>query len=219
MAIGVLILGGSGTGKSSSIEGLNPEETIIIQVHNKPLPFNSTQFPKKNIISTDNIRNILGICLEISEKAHNIKNIVIDDVQYVAANEFMRRVKEKTFDKFTDIGKAIWDLGNISSKLREDLIIYQLSHDEEIVDADGYRKRKAKTIGKLVDEKITLEGMYTIVLFTDVKKNAQDEIEYNFVTQNIGNTTAKSPKGMFESLNIPNDLGYVGNVIRKFYNI
>lgn len=219
MAVGVLIIGGSGTGKSTSAMNLDPNSTVIIQCYNKPLPFSTKNYPKDNIIKLVSPTEITKVCRAISDNAPHIKRIIVDDAQYSSASEFMGRVKEKGFDKFTDIAKGIWDLGKLPSLLREDLIIYQLSHDEEFVDSEGFRRRKAKTLGKLIDEKVTLEGLYTIVLYTDVKKTLDDTIEYNFVTQNIGNTTAKSPLGMFEQLYLPNDLSVVDNIIRNYYSI
>jgi len=219
MAIGVLIIGGSGTGKSDSLRNLNPKETVIIKVYNKMLPFPEVDYPENHIISTDKTAEIGAILKGISKDAPHIKRVVIDDSQYIAANEFMRRSKEKTFDKFTDIGKNMWQTSQDITNLRNDLIVYQLLHDEDVLDADGYRKRKAKTIGKLVDEKLTFEGMYTIVIFTEVRQTAEKQMEYNFVTQNVGNTTAKTPRGMFEDLYIPNDLNAVDSKIREFYKL
>jgi nicotinamide riboside kinase len=223
MAIGTLVIGDSGTGKSTSVETLNPEDTFIINVQGKPLPFKNkytkTTTPKEgNLYVTDDAKIIKSLLQFISANRPEIKHVVIDDNQYASANEFMRRAEEKGFDKFTSIAKNIWSTAEVLKELRDDLIVFILHHSEEATDSAGSRYKKAKTIGKLVDDKITLEGMYTIVLYTDVQKNDDKQIEYKFVTQNTGNTTAKSPKGMFDELYIPNDLKLVSDKINEYYN-
>ena len=125
------------------------------------------------------------------------------------ANDFMRKAMEKGFDKFTQIGQNVWKIITESQKCRPDLNIYFLMHLE--LDANN-GKKKAKTIGKMLDEKITLEGLFTIVLFTSLENK-----EYTFITQNDGNNTGKSPKGMFESFKIPNDLALVNQKINEYY--
>ena len=126
------------------------------------------------------------------------------------ANEFMRRSSERGFDKFTEIGKNTWDILTEASKLSDDKRVYILSHTEE----DQQGKTKIKTIGKMLDEKITLEGMVTVCLQTTVING-----QYLFMTENNGNTTVKSPIGMFESEHIDNDLSAVDKAICEFYEI
>jgi hypothetical protein len=217
MAQGILIVGPSGSGKSTSLENLPAKETFIINVKNKPLPFkgwknNYTPFskdnPNGNYIGTDDPATILKIMQHVSDKMPHIKNLIVEDFQYMAANEFMRRSSEVGFAKFNIIGKNIYDVADIHNKLREDLNVIYFNHDDESTDSMGDRKVRAKTIGKVVDNVVTLEGLYTIVLFTKVKKG-KEGMEYYFITQSDGATTAKSPKGMFDTLEIPNDLNYV----------
>ena len=124
---------------------------------------------------------------------------------------------ETGFNKFVIIGKNIYDVADLHNKLRDDLTVVYINHDDESTDAMGDRKIKAKTIGKVVDNVITLEGLFTVVLFTKVKKG-KEGMEYYFVTQTDGATTAKSPRGMFDSLEIPNDLNYVINKINEYNN-
>ncbi|KXA12940.1 AAA family ATPase [Fusobacterium nucleatum] len=217
MANMIMIIGESGTGKSTSIENLNEKETFIIQAVDKPLPFKeykkkyplrSKENPKGNRFISDKAEVIIKI-LSTLDKEKEIKNIIIDDSQYVMANEFMKRAKEKGFDKFTEIGQNFYNLINKANSMREDINIIFLQHIE-IAD-DG--RKKAKTIGKLIDEKICLEGRFTIVLATEV----EDRVYY-FRTQNNGNDTCKSPKGMFDKLRIPNDLNYVIQKSNEYFN-
>lgn len=219
------IVGQSGTGKSTSIETLNPKETVIINVSNKPLPFkgwksNYTQGKLSegaNYISTDVAATIVQALKYISDNRPEIKYVIIDDLQYLMSFEFMAKAKEKGFEKFTDIGKNTFDVLNVSRQLRDDLIIFAIYH-EESTSENFNPKRKIKTIGKLLDDKITLEGLFTIVFFTEVKIEEDQKPHYYFVTQTDGVTTAKSPRGMFDELLIPNDLSLVSAKINEYYN-
>lgn len=224
MAEGILIVGPSGSGKSTSLENLDPKETFIINVKNKPLPFKgwknsyiplTKENPTGNYIGTDDPKTILSTMQYVSDKLTHIKQLIIEDFQYMAANEYMVRAKESGFQKFTDIGKNIYSVADLHNKLRNDLIIVYINHDDESTDALGDRKLRAKTAGKLIDNVVTLEGLFTTVLFTKVKKG-KDVMEYYFVNQTDGTTTAKSPKGMFDKIEIPNDLKYVIDKVKEY---
>lgn len=220
MAQAVAIVGPSGTGKSTSVETLNPKETFIINVASKALPFQGWKGKynkeNRNIANLTDGEAILNMVKTISEKAPHIKHIVIDDSQYIMADEFMRKATEVGYTKFTMIAKHMYDLASpfTMASLRDDMIVFFLFHDEKSDDGG----RKIKTIGKLLDEKITVEGLFTIVLYTRVTHDPKTGNTYNFVTQTDGNTTAKSPKGMFSELLIPNDLQLVVNSINKYEN-
>lgn len=201
MGIPVLILGESGTGKSASLRNFKSSDLKVINVANKPLPFKN----KIESVATDDYRTVIKE-LKLNKK----KVAVIDDAQYLMANEFMRRATERGFDKFTEIAQNFWSLVNMVKDLPDDQVVYFLAHIER--DTDG--NEKIKTIGKLLDEKITVEGMFTIVL----KTNVTDGV-YSFITQNSGHDTVKSPIGMFPSIVIDNDLKYVDEKIRNYYEI
>lgn len=203
MAITVMILGESGTGKSSSLRKFKPDEVEIINVIGKPLPFRSKGFESHSTDSYSTIKQIL--------RKTDKPSIVIDDAQYLMANEFMRRAKEKGYEKFTEIGQNFWDFVNFCRNLPEDKIVYFLQHVETSADGNTI---KAKTIGKMLDEKVTLEGMFAVVLRTHV-----DEDGYGFTTQNSGSDTVKSPVGMFDDVVIPNDLKMVDTAIREYWNL
>lgn len=203
MAIPVLILGESGTGKSASLRNFKKGEVAVINVAGKPLPFRS----ELGMIVTDRYPEIVKAL-----KGMKTPSAVVDDAQYLLANEFMRRSGEVGFQKFTDIAKNYWSLiaETVSKDLPPDKIVYFLSH----IERDQNGNEKVKTIGKLLDEKITVEGLFTIVLKTHVEDG-----KYTFFTQNSGTDTVKSPIGMFADLQIDNDLKMVDNVIRDYYGI
>jgi hypothetical protein len=220
----IAIVGQAGTGKSTSIETLNPKETVVIGIIDKPLPFrgwkkNYTTGIQQggNFLVSHDPETIAKALKYISDSRPEIKQIVIDDFQYVMSTEFMNRANEQGWQKFTDIAKHVWDIINAAKSLREDLKVFIMSHDEFITE-NFAPKRKIKTIGKLLDDKITLEGLFTIVLFTEIQKNKdKNGLEYTFITQNDGTTTAKSPKGMFATLNVPNDLAMLIDKINAYY--
>lgn len=210
MSIATMILGESGTGKSASMRNMNPEETLLIQVVRKPLPFRAgkwTYLSKQggNIAVTDDWSKVIAYMGKTSRKA-----IVLDDFQYLLANEFMRRSEEKGFDKFTDIGRHAWEVLNASTGLADDVRVYILGHTQ----TDDFGNTKAKTIGKLLDEKITVEGLFSIVLRTHAQGG-----QYQFSTRNSGSDTVKSPMGLFESDFIDNDLNAVDAAICEYYGI
>jgi len=210
MSIATLILGQSGTGKSTSMRNLNPADVLLIQAIKKPLPFRSAGWQPLtkeggNVYVCDKAENICKI-IEKTQKSI----IVIDDFQYIMANEFMRRTAEKGYDKFTDIGRAAWDIFNAATGAADHKRVYILSHTEQ----NESGTTKIKTIGKMLDEKITLEGMVTICLKTVVTNGV-----YEFSTQNSGSDTVKSPLGLFESERIDNDLAAVDAAIVEYYGL
>jgi len=220
----IAVVGQTGTGKSTSVEPLNAKETVIIGIIDKPLPFRGWKQNYQtgiqeggNFLVSHDSEQIVKVLKYISENRPEVKQIVIDDFQYIMSTEFMNRANEQGWQKFTDIAKHVWDVINAAKSLREDLKVVFLSHDE-IITENFQPKRKIKTIGKLLDDKVTLEGLFTVVLFTDVQKNKEKNgLEYTFITQNDGTTTAKSPRGMFATLNIPNDLAKVIDTINTYY--
>jgi hypothetical protein len=222
MANTVLVLGESGSGKSSSQEGLDPSTTFILNVTGKPLPFRGwkTKYSrdKKNYHVTHSHSEIissLGV-LNSAEFAH-LKTIVIDDFQYVMSFEYMNRAKETGFAKFTEMAQHIFKIIEYTRHMRDDLTIVFLSHSDTQRNENGKVFTKMKTIGKLLDDKITLEGLFTVVLVADVDP-MNKEMSHYFLTQNDGTSTAKSPRGMFENLKIQNDLNYVLNQINEYNN-
>lgn len=217
MSYPVLILGESGTGKTASLRNLNPENCVLIQAVKKPLPFRSaawkrydTATKEGNVFVTDKSDTIVRII-----NGTQAPVIIIDDFQYIMANEFMRRVLDKesgnaAFAKYNEIARSIWDIINAAAQAGDVKRVYMLSHTQNSEDGNV----KIKTIGKLLDEKITIEGMFTIVMRTHVNQG-----EYLFSTHNSGHDTVKTPLGMFADDYIPNDLAAVDAAITDFYGI
>lgn len=202
MGIPVLIMGESGSGKSASMRNFEASEVGIINVAGKPLPFRK----KLQKLNTSDYGAIMN-ALYKSEK----KSFVIDDSQYLLCFEMFNKAKEIGYQKFTDMALNFYTLIRfIIEKLPEDKLVYFLHHTE--VTAEG--KTKAKTIGKMLDEKLTVEGLFSIVLFCQT-----DGERHYFVTQSDGSTTAKSPMEMFEEREIDNDLKMVDTAIREYFEL
>lgn len=223
MAQAVLVIGESGSGKSTAIRTLDPSETFIYNVANKPLPFRG--WKKKYQYEGESMNmskqnTPLGLARSITsllEAKPEIKNIIIDDFQYLMAFEYMNQADVKGFDKFVKLAKQIYDIIKFAiTDLPDDVFVVFLSHAEEAVDMDGRRKIKAKTIGKMIDNALTLEGLFSIVLFSKVKRT-KEGVEHIFETRNNGENTCKAPEGMFDA-EIPNDLGYVKECIIRYEN-
>jgi hypothetical protein len=199
VGIPILIIGESGTGKSTSIRNLT--NAGIINVYGKSLPFRSSM----KIVNIDDCNKIVTLLNKVETDV-----VVIDDFQYLLVNQFMNRAMEKGYDKFTEIAKGYYDVINVVRKIPAQKRVYFLSHSER----DNFGNVKAKTIGKLLDEKVTVEGLFTIVLKTVVTEN-----NYYFQTRNSGQDTVKSPMDMFTEDLIPNDLAEVDKAICEYYGI
>lgn len=201
MAIIVMVCGQSGTGKSTSLRNFKPEDVCIVNVSGKPLPFRN----KHKTFNTDDYSAI-----DAAIKKAPTKSIVIDDATYLMTGEYMRTANVTGYQKFVTLALNFYTLIKVAASLPDDKIVYFLGH----VDTDPNGNEKFKTIGKMLDEKITLEGMFTIVLKTVVQDG-----KYFFSTQNNGQDTVKSPMGMFEAPLIENDLAFVDSKIREYYGI
>ena len=225
MAQSVLVIADSGSGKSTSIRNLDPKETFIVNIANKPLPFKgwkskytqiSKDNPKGNMTSASSAAGIVKAMKHVNDNMPHVTNLVIDDWQYMSSFEYFDRANEKGYDKFTQIASNLAQVAKMPKDLRDNLYVFFLTHSEDSTDINGNRRVKAKTIGKMIDNALTLEGLFSIVLFGKVKKTEDDTLEYVFETKNNGENTCKSPMGMFEDNNIPNDLSYVRDCIVKY---
>lgn len=201
MAVLVMIYGQSGTGKSTSLRNFTNDEVAVINVSGKPLPFRS----KLTTYDTDNYAKISSALGKIERKS-----IVIDDATYLMVNEFMRTAKVTGYQKYTDMAFNFNSLVAQASQLASDKIVYFLGHSD--LKDDG--TEHFKTVGKMLDNYVTVEGKFTIVLKTVVQDG-----KYYFATHNSGQDTVKSPLGMFESNYVDNDLKAVDAIIREYYGI
>lgn len=201
MGIPVLILGESGSGKSCSLRNFNKEDLVIYNIAGKPLPFRKSLNVANNVTYTQ---------IKSNMQKGNFKTYVIDDSQYLMAFEMFDRAKELGYNKFTDVALNFRNLVDFVIKnTSEDTIVYFLHHTE----TTDTGKIKAKTSGKMLDNQLTLEGLFSIVLLC--KTDGQD---HYFETQSDGYTTCKSPMGMFD-LKIDNDLKMVDTKIREYYEL
>lgn len=212
MSVAVLVIGNSGSGKTASLRKLNPAETLLIQPVKKPLPFKGAGWSQitetnktGNIYCTDDSARIVAAMTKTKRPI-----VVIDDFQYILANEFMRRSEEKGYDKFTDIGRHAWDILKAASELPDATRVYILGHTQ----TDDFGKVSVKTIGKMLDEKIVVEGMFSIVVKTVVTNG-----EYKFSTRNNGSDPVKSPIGLFDNELIDNDLAAVDDAICNYFEV
>lgn len=213
MSYACLILGESGTGKTASLRNFNPADVLLIQPVRKPLPFRAKGW--KEIRAKDDGGNIF-VCNDAQKivramKAAKQKIVIVDDFQYILVSQFMARRNEKSYDKFTDIGGAGYDIAQAASELSEEKRVYVLAHTA----TDDLGNIRIKTLGRMLDEKIVIEGLFTTVLRTFVDPGTG----YFFLTHNNGHDTVKSPMGMFKENQIDNDLSAVDKVICDYYGL
>ena len=200
MGVPVLILGESGSGKSCSLRNFDPNEVGIFNVASKPLPFRK----KMRMLNEAKYQEIMAVLVKNQSKCY-----VIDDAQYLMAFSLFDRANEVGYKKFTDTAVDFYNLVQTVIKLTsEDTIVYFLQH----IERDDTGRIKAKTAGKMLDNQLTLEGLFSIVLLCEAKGE-----EHYFVTQSDGTSTAKSPMGLFDSLKIDNDLKMFDDAIRNYY--
>ena len=201
MGTTVLVLGHSGSGKSTSLRNFEEGEVGIFNVAGKPLPF------RKRLNKAD--RPLYGTIMG-SLQQNAMRAYVIDDANYLMAFENFRKVNEKGFDKFVNMALHFEQLLEAANSTNDDTIVYVLMHP----DYDDAGHMKPKTIGKMLDNQLTVEGMFPIVLLCD-----HDETGFHFVTQSDGTNPVKAPMGMFEEATIDNDLKAVDTAIREYWGM
>jgi hypothetical protein len=214
------IVGETGTGKSTAIKHLNPEETYIINVAKKELPFKGSEklysTENKNYKEVDDPVEVTRLLKSLSEKAKHIKNIVIEDSNYLMGFRMVDKATEVGYTKFSVMAKDMVDMFRTARRLRDDLVIFYFSHPETIEDSGEIIGYKIKTAGKLIDNQVLLEGLLTVCLYTDVE-DTKDGANYSFLTNRYRKRPAKSPDGMFDKIKIPNNLQLVKDAIVEYY--
>ena len=208
MGIPVLIYGKSGAGKSRSLKNFKEDEIYLVNIIGKPLPFKGAF---KYVTNSDQLPSIMNGLAKMAEK--NIKTAVIDDFGYIMTNMFMRgHGSGDQFKLYNQIGDTVWSFINYiqSAAVAPDAIVYLIMHED--VNEDG--SNKLRTIGKLLDQKVCIEGMVTVCLHAVVKGD-----KHIFETQSNGTGIAKAPEGMFEDVEIPNDLKAVDDTIREYWGL
>lgn len=204
MAILCMVYGQSGTGKSTSLRNFKEGEIGVINVSKKPLPFRN----KLDMVKTDDYMEVENAIKDFYKKGY--KSLAIDDATYLMVGEFMRNVGRKGYEKYNELAGNFNALLELTQGMPDDIIVYYMGHADQ---ADDGREH-FKTIGKMLDNYVTVEGKFTIVLKTVVNDG-----QYYFSTQNNGQDTVKSPMGLFEDNLIPNDLKYVDSKIRDYYSV
>lgn len=211
MGIPVLIYGKSGSGKSRSLKGFGADEIVLVNVLGKPLPFKNSF---KYITKCDDPATIMAGIAKLPE---GVKTVVVDDFGYVMTNMFMRGHADvgtgnAMFNFYNNIADVIWNFISYISgpAVAHDVIVYLIMHEETAEDGTN----KLKTIGKLLDQKVCIEGMVTVVLHSIIKGD-----QYVFLTQGNGLDIAKAPEEMFAEREIPNDLKAVDEAIRAYWGM
>ena len=221
----VIVLGASGNGKSTRIKTLKPEETIVVNVLGKRLPFKGSganySAEKKNLFKISTWDKTV-VLLDKVNKLEQIKNVVIDDGIYIMRNEFFDRASERGYDKYNELADHFRRIIQKCSSLRDDLNIFMLLHTEPVESDGGIRSYKASTVGKLLDKLYDPLENVTITLYCEPRFDENGIPTYGFYTHKLRidgiEIPAKTPAGMFEEDFIPNDLGLVVETMNKYYN-
>ena len=222
----IAIVGESGTGKSTSLRNLNPEETFIISATGKPLPFRAWKkkfIPLKiegtkvtgNYYVSSKWDQIIKILQIVNKNLPHIKQVIIDDFQYVLSYEFVDRATEVGYTKFSELAQHAMEILRYSEKMRDDCKMIFLTHSENAGDVMN-PKYVMKTVGKLLSEKVTLEGLFTYIFFTKVSEGDDGKMQYKLITNSDGTCIAKTSFGMFEEMEIDNDLEEIIKVIDAY---
>lgn len=223
MATTILICGKTGTGKTTSIRTLDPNETVIFRVINRILPFKyagAYSKEKKNLFSTPLYTDVLK-GLEWANKQNHVKNIVITDGTYIIRQEYFKKAQVAGYQKFTEFAVHMQQILKAIQELREDIKVFMEYHVESDVSDSGVTEYKPSTVGKLLDSQYNILENVDIVLFTQPIIDDKT-VKYGFLTnrtvdKNGAEIPAKSPMGMFEDLFIPNDLALVAKTIDEYY--
>ena len=220
-----MLLGKSGTGKSTSIKTLDPKETIVINVLKKRLPFKgsaaSYNAENKNLFQKDSYVDIISLLNNIGTHGTHVKNVIIDDMIYTMRKEFFTRAKETGYGKFTEIAQHFQQIISTCENLREDLNVFFILHSEDVQSDKTTTGYKVSTIGKMVDDCYNPVEVVPMVLYSAVRYDDKGNPQYGFYTHRCVEGSieipAKTPEGMFEEDFIPNDLGKVVKAMQEYY--
>ena len=225
MANVCLILGKSGTGKSTSIKNLNPKETVVFNVLKKRLPFKGStavfNTENKNMYNIDSHDVITSYLKSIDKNAPHIKNIIIDDATYIMRKEYFKTAKQTGYNKFVDMAAHFQDIISTAENMRDTINIFIIMHCEEITSDNTIVGYKPSTVGKLIDSSYNPVEVVPMVLFSDIKYDEKGVATYGFYTHRFMNGNieipAKSPADMFEEDFIENDLQVIVNKMNEYY--
>ena len=216
----IALVGDTGSGKSHSIQFLDPKETYIISVADKELPFKGSAImysrDNKNFKVIEDANEIQRLLQTLSDTAPQIKNIIIEDGNYIMGFNLVAKATEIGYTKFSVMAQQMVNLIKLCKKLRDDLTIIYISHLEEVEDSGEITTYKMLTAGKMIDKQIKLEGLFTVVLYA-ITENKGDKTEYFFITNKYKKYPAKSPMGMFKELKISNNMKEVIETVNEYY--
>lgn len=221
----VMILGRSGSGKSTSIKTLNPKETVILNVLGKRLPFKGSQslynIENKNLFQVSTHSDLVNYIKNISGNASHVKNIVIDDMIYSMRKEYFTRAKEVGFNKYVELAQHFQQIIEAGERAREDLNVFLILHSEDVVSDNVVIGKKVSTVGKLIDNTYNPAEVVPMVLYAEPQFDEKGMPKFGFYTHTSMQGTvlipAKTPEGMFEEDFIPNDLQLVVNKMNEYY--
>jgi hypothetical protein len=221
----VIVLGASGAGKSTSIKTLNPQETVVLNVLGKDLPFKGSRAnytrEKLNLIQPTNWENVVSMMQSISDKKPDVHNIVIDDAIYIMRTEFFDRSRETGFNKYNELADHFRKVVAKGNSLRNDITVFMLLHVETVETDGSVVGYKASTVGKLLDKMYNPIESVSINLFCQPKYDKDGKPSFGFYTHpmkvNGIEIPAKSPDGMFDDDFIPNDLQFVADKMKEYY--
>ena len=224
MANVVMLLGKSGTGKSTSIKTLNPDETVIVNVLGKKLPFKGSgslyNTDKKNLFRVEDYQQMINL-LTACDKQPHVKNIILDDCIYIMRKEYFKRAKETGYAKYTELAQHFQQIISTCEQLRDDINVFMILHSEDIQSEKTIVGFKVSTIGQLLDSQYNPIEVVPMVLYSAVKFDERGNPTYGFYThatmEGTAQIPAKTPDGMFEEDFIPNDLGAVVKAMNEYY--
>lgn len=224
MANVVMLLGKTGTGKTTSIRTLNPEETIIINVLGKKLPFKGSDglynSEKKNLFRVEDYQQMINL-LQACDKQPHIKNIILDDCIYIMRKEYFKRAKETGYGKYTELAQHFQQIISTCEQMRGDINVFMILHSEDVQSDKTTVGYKVSTIGQLIDNQYNPMEVVPMVLYSAIKFDEKGKPTYGFYTHASMEGTiqipAKTPNEMFMDDFIPNDLGAVVKAMNEYY--
>jgi len=224
MANVVMLLGKTGTGKTTSIRTLNPEETIIINVLGKKLPFKGSNSlynaEKKNLFRIEDYQQMINL-LQACDKQPHVKNIILDDCIYIMRKEYFKRAKESGYGKYTELAQHFQQIISTCEQMREDINVFMILHSEDVQSDKVIVGYKVSTIGQLIDNQYNHMEVVPMVLYSAIKFDEKGKPTYGFYThatmEGMIQIPAKTPNEMFDEDFIPNDLGAVVKAMNEYY--
>lgn len=224
MANCIIILGPSGTGKSTSIKGLNPKETVVFNTLKKRLPFKGSgslyNVDSKNLFEISDYDKVISYLEGINKNAPHVKNIVLDDSIFIMRKEYFDRAKEAGFNKFTELAIHFQKIIKTCENMRSDINVFFILHSEPVMSDNTIQTYKVSTVGKLLDQQYNPVEVVPMVLYSAIQYKDNKPV-YGFYTHAVMDKGAiipsKTPEGMFEEDFIPNDLGFVVKTMDEYY--